>query len=253
VQRALEEPVVELDPVLGERPADPLDQEPDALDGELGGAPVRGVGDLLGELAYVVARVAVLGRLLPARPREDRLAEPVDLTAGVVEVVLALDLVADEAQDPPQCVAVRRVAAARGGQRPGRVGGDELDLDPLARLGLAAAVAVAGRQHRGRRRGVPGVGEEDVEEAGPGDLHALEPLAEPLGQLLAELLRDLARRRLQRRGQQHRSVGGEIAEAGLARLLQRGPGLQRRRAVAQVGGGRLDGVTEVVYGVHFPQ
>ena len=243
--------MVELDAVLGERPADPLDQELDALRGELGGAALRGARDLLGELAHVVALVAVLRRLLAARPGQDRRAEPVDLPAGVVEVVLALDLVADEAQDPPQRVAVGRVAAARGGQRPGRVGGDELDLDPLARLGLAAAVAVAGRQHLGggractRRRPGRGSGSRGRR---PRRGRAASPSRSV--SFCAEPLRDLARRRLQRRGQQHRRVGREVAEAGLARPLERRARLRGAAPLRRSAAGGLDGFAEVFDGVH---
>ena len=139
-----------------------------------------------------------------------------------------------------QGVAVGAVAAAGRGQRAGRVGGDELDLDLLGRVGLVAAVLVAGRQHvRGGGR-VPGVGEEDVQEAGSGHLDALDLLAEPLRQRRAEPLGDLTRRRLQRRRQQHRRVRREVAEPRLARALQR----RRGRAVAEVGGGGLHGGPE---------
>ena len=51
--------------------------------------PLR--GDPLGQLGDVVALVAVLGQLAAVHPRGDRGAEELDLPAGVVEVVLALD------------------------------------------------------------------------------------------------------------------------------------------------------------------
>jgi hypothetical protein len=52
----------------------------------------------LRQLADVVALVAVLGRVLPAPDRLDRLAELVHLRARVVVVVLALDLVAADSR-----------------------------------------------------------------------------------------------------------------------------------------------------------
>ena len=104
-------------------------------------------GDLVGELLDVVALVAVLGRLLAARPRADRLGQAADLAALVVEVVLALDRVAGEREDPPERVAVGGVAAARGGQRAGRVGRDELEVHALGRA------RASGRRRRRRRRG----------------------------------------------------------------------------------------------------
>ena len=82
---------------------------------------------------------------------------------------------AREREDPPQRVAVGRVAAARGGQRAGRVGRDELEVDPLGALGGARAEARAGREHPVDRARVPGVGEEEVQKAGPRNLDALVP------------------------------------------------------------------------------
>jgi hypothetical protein len=152
------------------------------------------VRDLLRELVHVLALVAVLGRLLPARAGVDRLAEPGDLAAGVVEVVLGLDLVAQEGEQAPQGVAVRGVAPGRPGERAGRVGGDELDLDLLGRIGLPAAVGVARGQDVRGGSAVPGVGEEQVQEARARDLDPLQALAEPFRERRAEALGDLARR-----------------------------------------------------------
>ncbi len=83
------------------------------------------------QLDHVLALVAVLGRLLAAHPGGDRAGEVGDLGPGVVDVVLALDLVADRRQQPHHRVAVGRPAAAADVQRAGRVGGDELDQDPF--------------------------------------------------------------------------------------------------------------------------
>ena len=51
-----------------------------------------------GQLLDVLAAVAVLGRRLAASQRFDRGAEELHLTAGVVVVVLALDLVPGEGE-----------------------------------------------------------------------------------------------------------------------------------------------------------
>ena len=133
-------------------------------------------GRALAELGDVLALVAVLGQRLARHPRGDRRREAVDLAAEVVDVVLALDLVAGELEQPRQRVAVGRVPAARGGQRAGRVGGDELDQDPLRDLVGAGRPPepLARRRARPRAPPVPGVGEEEVEEAGAGDLDPLE-------------------------------------------------------------------------------
>ena len=66
-----------------------------------------------GEIADVVAAVAVLRRLLPKPRRVDRRAEEVELAAGVVVVVLALDIVARVREEPRDGVAVRAVPCRR--------------------------------------------------------------------------------------------------------------------------------------------
>src|SRR5690606_5841487 len=62
----------------------------------------------------------------------DALAEDAHLAAGVVEVVLARDLVAGPVEEVGYGVAEDGVAAVPDGQRSGRVGGDVLDDGRLA-------------------------------------------------------------------------------------------------------------------------
>src|SRR3712207_8261231 len=57
---------------------------------------VGGALDPRREAGHVLALVAVLGRVLAARPRGDRLTEAAHLRAGVVDVVLALHVVRSE-------------------------------------------------------------------------------------------------------------------------------------------------------------
>ena len=59
-----------------------------------------------------------------------RTARP-ELAAAIVDVVLAHDRVLGELQDTRDRVAQGRPTPSRGGDGPGRVGGDELDVDPL--------------------------------------------------------------------------------------------------------------------------
>ena len=150
-------------------------------------------GDLLGELGDVVAAVAVLGRLPAGHPGRDREREALDLAAGVVDVVLAPDLVADRLEQPHEGVAVGGVAAAADVQRAGRVGGDELDQDPLGEAVGAGPRSSPDSARRCHRAPVPGVGEEEVDEAGAGDLDPLDAAA------LAAELGARARRRAARR------------------------------------------------------
>jgi len=225
-----------------QRRAHLLEHELDALAGELLGGPVRGVRDARGEVGDVVAVVAVLRRLLPAGTGADRLAEAPDLAAGVVDVVLALDGVAGELEHPRERVAVGGVAARGDGDRPRRVRRHELHEDPLGRLGDAGAVRVAGVEDVGERVAHPGVGHEEVEEARTRDVDAGDLPGELLGDERAEALGDRARRLPERGREQHRGVGGVVAELGLRRALELGQ--LRQRAAAQLGGGVGEGGTQ---------
>jgi hypothetical protein len=136
------------------------------------------------------------------------------------------------------------VATARRGQRPGRVGGHELDQHPL-RLGHdPGAEAVPCLEHRGHPRAVPAVGQEQVEEAGAGDLDPVGGRAEPPAQLLPQPLRDLARRLAACGREQHRGVGRVVAQFGLGGTLQL-RGRVARLAVAQAGGGVVNRAAEL--------
>jgi hypothetical protein len=202
------------------------------------------IRDRRGQLDDVLALVAVLRHLLAARPRLDRLAELVDLGAVVVHVELALDRMARERQQARDRVAIGGVAGMADVHRPGRIGRDELDQNALALRRRPPAPLVAGSEHVSGRRDVPAVGEEDVQEPGAGDLDAVDPVAEPVLQRRAEALGNLARRRLERLGHQHRRVGRVVTQPGLLRPLQR----RRHGAVAELGGGGLDGGAEVFDG-----
>ncbi len=163
-------------------------------------------GDPLAQLDHVVAVVAVLGRLLAAHAGGDRGGEAVDLATGVVDVELALHLVPGRLQQADQGVAVGGVAAAADVQRPGRVGGDELDQDALGRVGRRRAEPLAGGGEADHRPPVPLVGEEEVDEAGAGDL-------DPLDRLLAQLRRPArsARRAATSRGFSPSGAASSIA------------------------------------------
>ena len=176
---ALERPRVEMDAEPLERRLDPRQHRRDrvALEG--------------GELADVVALVAVLRRLLPAPHRLHRSAEELHLRAGVVVVVLALDLVPAQLEQARDRVADPAVPRRGDGERAGRVGGDHLDLDALLRRGEAGAVVGARGEDLAERTGEPAVGEEEVDEAGSRDLGAVDvgDRRGGGGQLLGELAR----------------------------------------------------------------
>ena len=98
---------------------------------------VRILGQHLGgDVADVGAGVAVLGGRLALGGGDQRVGEPVDLRAVIVEVVLAYHLGALGAQQPAQRVADRGPARATDVDGAGGVGGDELEVDlgPVQRL-----------------------------------------------------------------------------------------------------------------------
>ena len=162
VEVALGEPGVEADAEAVEGAAHVLEDQLDAAAADrleiVRSDPLA--GDLLAQPDHVVAAVAVLGRLLAAHAGGDRGGEAFDLATGVVDVELALHLVPRRLQQADQGVAVGGVAAAADVQRPGRVGGDELDQDALGRIGRrrseplagAARLTIARRYHSSARK-----------------------------------------------------------------------------------------------------
>ena len=144
---------------------------------------------LRGHVDEVLALVAVLGRLLAAVARVERVAELVELRARVVQVVLAVHLGALRGEQVRDRVADRDPAPAAGVQRAGRVGRDELEVDRAGRRapssGRSRSPAVDDVTHdvvqpRGR--------EEEVEEAGARDLD-LGEMREPASASSASLIR----------------------------------------------------------------
>jgi hypothetical protein len=103
--------------------------------------------------------------------------------------------------------------------RAGRIGGDVLDIDPLAGAERGSAVGLPLRQHLAETALPESRREPQVDEARPGDIDGrhVGMRAQPAGQELGDLAR-LARRRL---GQHEGRVGRDVAVAGIARRLDR--------------------------------
>ncbi len=136
--------------------------------------------------------VAIFQIAKPSRQRED-----IHLAAGIVDVELTLHVEAGCCEHIGETGAERRAAAVADMQRPGGVGGNELDLNFLALAGIAAAKICAKREDVRHHR-LPGFGfEKKIDEPGAGDLR----------------LGDVGRRR-QRRDQR----GGDLARVALQRL-----------------------------------
>ena len=173
------------------------------------------------QLLQIGAVVAVLGNGLSLRDGAQRLAELAHLSACVVDVELALDLVPAEGERASQRVAVGRVAGVPDVHRAGGVGRDELDQDELRLSRFAGPVGLARFQRAREGPRQPAVGQKQVQEARPGRLEALEARPQALLQSSAEALRHLARRLPEDRRQQQGRVRGVVAEVGPRRRLQR--------------------------------
>ena len=251
VQRALGEPGVELDAVALQRRlgggAHPLGTLPGEL-AQVVGAHALGLQGL-GELRHVGALVPVLGGVLAPHPRGDRLGEPLDLPARVVDVVLAQDLVAAQLHRARDGVPVRGVAPAGRGQGAGRVRRDELDQEPVAARRRAAPDVVAGRRDGRKGVAVPGVREEEVDETRAGDLEAVDLAPQVAAQPLDEALGDRTRVVAQRSGQQHGCVARVVAHLGARRALQGGGGPATLVSARELAGGARDRELEVRDGI----
>ena len=146
-----------------------------------------------------------------------------DLGAGVVEVVLARDGVAVVLEDPRERVAVSGVAPAGRDQH--GVGFAETNssrirsglLRPARRKSPARVKDVA------QRVAMPGVGQEQVQEARTGDLKAVQGVrCERPGELVADPDGDVPWGLAELRRQQHRGVGRVVALAGALGALDPG-------------------------------
>ena len=236
-QRALRRPGVEADAEALQGRLDPGPHRlgPEALEPlEVVGAGAVG-GELGGELGDVLALVAVLRRLGAPHPGGDRLGEQPHLAAGVVEVVLALDLVAAAGSSSARDrVAEGGAAAAGGGHRPGRVGAHELDQDALGRARprwrpsrspAASSSATASRCQRSERK--------TLRNPGPGDLDPLGARAEDpveLGRAGARRPRAAARPRPARAASRRWSSSRRARASAVARgsASTAGVGVDRR-------------------------
>ena len=245
---ALREEAVEAHPEALEVAADGLEHQLLAPGGEeverLGRGVARLVGvavaDLLphrlGDGHDVVAGVAVLGHRGRAAgqlavARRHRGPEQPHLAAEVVDVVLARDAVPRELQDPPQRVAVGRLARVAHVGRARRVGRHELEQDVLRHGRAAAPAGLPGAHDRAHGAGEPTGGQGHVEEPRPGDLDRRQPVRgrRVPAQSLRDRLGDLARRAACRLGKRHRDRARDVALVALGRRRERdgrrrGPG-----------------------------
>ena len=108
--------------------------------------------DPVGELADVLAVVAVLGWFLAMGTGHEGRTELVHLGTAVVDVELAGDGCPRGFEHPGDRVADGGPAGVAEVQRAGGVGADELEVDAPAGVHVARAVGLAGAHDVGRRR-----------------------------------------------------------------------------------------------------
>ncbi len=140
-------------------------------------------------------------------------AEGAGLGAGVVDVVLALDVVARGFEDGGDGVAEHRAAAVADVEGAGGVGGDELDLDAVAPAEGDVAPGGTGVDDGVDLGALPVEAEADVDEAGRSDADLADEVAGfDAG---GDLLGDLQRLALDGAGEAERDGAGVIAVLGL--------------------------------------
>ena len=154
-----------------------------------------------------------------------------------------------EGEHARERISKRGMAATCDGQRPGRVGAHELDQHALAlcfgdHVGAEPLTLVADRLHG---RAEPAIGEEEVEESRPRDLHPVERLRHARLQLTANPLRYLSWSGAKGRREQHRDVARVVAELRPRRALE-SRGRHVAPTVTQCGGGRDQGLAQPVDG-----
>ena len=134
-----------------------------------------------GQLADVVALIAVLGEghvLLPQNeltvPGVDRHGELVDLVAGVVDIELPPYMIAGTLQHAGQAVAQHAAPGVADMHGPCGIGGDKLHHDLLAMALIHGAIGGALPLDVRDDLAVPAAAQAEIQKAGAGDLGALE-------------------------------------------------------------------------------
>ena len=110
MQALLARPQVELDAHAGQAGADPLDHQSDTLGHPILKRGVIGKVELRGDGLHLITRIAALGDVVAETARLHRLTEQSHLITGVVDVVLAGDLLAGELEQARDAVAVGGIA-----------------------------------------------------------------------------------------------------------------------------------------------
>ena len=221
VKRALAEPRIHANVEPLERAPDPRHGPRDRFFGHAGPPLLRGqvqqrpavfLGQLRRQVRDVLALVSALGDvgLDPEDPEVaglERLPEQLDLPPGVVEVVLAPDVVSRGVQDVGERVADRGVAGRPDVQRSDGVGADELHQNrPAVPLRATEPVGVVDDLSDGVVQ--PRGAQEQIDEPGPSHLGPVDHAVrrDPSGDGSGHLARRAADLRRQHESQVRRPV-----------------------------------------------
>ncbi len=204
------------------------------------------LGKLLGAGDDVRALVALLGQragflaLVQLQVADGQaLAELLDLVAGVVNIELAGHVVAGPIQAGGQTVTQGTAAGVAHVHGAGGVGGNELHVILFAGTNVGAAVLGVG-DSGAYDAGEPALAQEQVDEAGAGDLEAVKQAAAQL-QFCGDGLGDLARGFVERAGTGHGNIGCDVTVFDVGRDLDDEIG-QCRGGQGTVSDGCLDGI-----------
>ncbi len=221
VQDALREPRVEVDADAAEVVANPLDVPLHApFAGCAGRHVVTPLGvQLRGHIDEVLALVSVLGRRLAPVAGDERVAERVELVAGVVQVVLAVHHRALRGEQIGDRVAHCDPAPPTRVQRAGRVDRHELEVDAAPREHVGRAEPVA-RRHRAAQHVVePCRPEVEVDEARRRHLGSLQVRHRRGVERGDQARGDLQGGPADRLGQHQRGVGRPVTVVPLLRQV----------------------------------
>ena len=176
----------------------------------------------VGDRDDVVPAITVRGKreLLPAAlevAQPGARSEDFHLPAVVIDVVLALDVVAGRLEQVAERRAVGGVAAVPDMQRTGRIRRHEFQQHAPSGTVRRASVGGTGCQEAADLLGVGGLGQEKVDEAGARhlDLGDCRVGGQGRPQGFGKLARILARRL----GEPHRQIAGEVAVRRVARVF----------------------------------
>src|SRR3989441_2358288 len=180
------------------------------------------VPDVLTVVAALRERRRPAAQLLDPRLHAARQAQ--NLRAAVVVVELARHAPARPLEQRRDRVAQGRLAAMADVQRTGGIGGDELDVRGPAPPSVAPAVPLAGGQHGREHARQLRLGQEEVDEAGPRDLHLFHITGgelERADQLVGDGTRRLPQTLREERSEEHTSELQSLAYLVCRLLLEK--------------------------------